>query len=182
MGTLSQNYTPVTQFTKPGGLSKNPDIIKSDAGNPHWHKEATELKTANVEEVYMAASAYIEEVTKTLEKAYSKLNDVSQVEPLIKFDGSSELIDTRLDELIPLLTQINTEIIEYIETATQNTKNTAENYMTNYTENCCWEEDIFEYSKDEKGQTVSKKVGEYHQCGTHGKRAYMNGTTCEYCG
>ena len=188
MGKLSKNYKVVTTYSEPTPRmpQPEPDTYKENSGNPHWNKGVTILTNEKIEEVYTYAKQYVKEITDELEDVYKSLMCINELEPLIEFGGLSTLVDERFDALIAQLNDVNEKAISYIEESLQNVESTSERYIEKNTESCRKVRDIINFvtETDDKGKPylVLKKVGEVHRCGTHGRREYRDGASCEFCG
>ena len=186
MGNLSQQYNPkefqIREPVYPIAGGKELDSIQASSGNPHWKSFATQLKKAHIDAAYTAAKTYVSTISSELKSTYDSLYTINQLEPLIKFDDSSKVFDERFDDIVEQLNKTWVEVIRIIEKNLDDIDRYTQSYVNQNTEYCRKTKDIFETRTDWDGCRYEEKVGEEHQCGTHGLRAYRVGVICEYCG
>lgn len=188
MGNLSKQYNPVEYQIRspkyPTAGGKDLDSIQTDSGNPHWIKDVKKpLKKSDINTAYAAAETYLTNITNDLQSIYNSLCSVNNLEPLIEFNGKTENVDARFDEIIERLNDINDEVITRIEQNLDDIDKFAQNYVDNNTESCKFIGHIQEVEKGEDGKPQVVNVGERHSCGTHSTREYRYALEqkCPYC-
>lgn len=186
MGNLSKQYAPTEYQTRepviPKAGSKQLDSIESNSGNPHWKSGAYELKEADIKEAYKAAQTYITNIMTELQSVYDSLCSVNNLEPLIEFNGKTENVDARFDEIIERLNSIYNDVTTCIDKNLNDIDTAAQSYVDKSTESCAYVSDITEPTYDSKGrENGRKKIGETHSCGSHGQKDYIPGSSCPYC-
>lgn len=186
MGNLSKQYNPVEYQTRepviPKAGSKQLDSIESKSGNPHWKSGVYELEEADIKEAYEAAQTYITNIMTELKRVYDSLCRVNNLEPLIEFNGKTENVDARFDEIIERLNSIYNDVTACIDKNLDDIDAAAQKYVNNKTESCRYVSDIREKTYDENGEETITKTGEIHYCPTHGSQEYKPAEKCPYCG